>query len=126
MVQWKKSRARALTGRKVPREGKKEKSEMGGEEIRCKIGERKLKFKRGRGGSLIPRLLSINVANVYDPKTKKYEKLEILGVEENPASRHYVRMGIITRGTIIRTSKGLARVTNRPSREGFVNAVLIS
>ncbi len=45
---------------------------------------------------------------------------------ENAANRHYVRRDIITKGTIIQTKLGKARVTSRPAQDGTVNAVLIS
>jgi len=31
----------------------------------------------------------------------------------------------MTKGTIIKTDKGAARITNRPGQEGCINAVLI-
>ena len=46
-------------------------------------------------------------------------------VVENPANRHYIRRNILTRGTIIKTEKGNARITSRPGQDGVVNAVLI-
>jgi len=46
-------------------------------------------------------------------------------VLENPANRHFVRRNILTKGTIIETVKGKAKITGRPGQEGMVNAVLI-
>jgi small subunit ribosomal protein S8e len=43
----------------------------------------------------------------------------------NPASMDYQRRKVITRGTIIKTEKGLAKVTSRPGQDGILNAVLI-
>jgi len=37
----------------------------------------------------------------------------------------FVRRKIITKGAIIKTELGLAKVTSRPSQDGVVNAVLI-
>lgn len=91
-----------------------------------KLGERKVKSIRVRGGSAKARLLTANIANVYDAKAKKYVKAKIVTITENPANRNYVRRNIITKGTIIETEAGKARVTNRPGQEGAVNAVLIS
>jgi small subunit ribosomal protein S8e len=34
-------------------------------------------------------------------------------------------MNVMTRGAIIETEDGMAKVTSRPSRDGMVNAVLI-
>jgi small subunit ribosomal protein S8e len=70
-------------------------------------------------------LLSVDIANVYNPKTKKYSKEKIVTTSANPANRHFARRNIITKGSIIETEKGKARITSRPGQEGTVNAVLI-
>ena len=44
---------------------------------------------------------------------------------KNPANVDYDRRGIITKGTIIETSLGTAKVTSRPGQNGIINAVLI-
>jgi small subunit ribosomal protein S8e len=44
---------------------------------------------------------------------------------KNPANVDYDRRGVITRGTIIETSLGVARVTSRPGQDGTVNAILV-
>lgn len=80
---------------------------------------------RTKGGHEKVRLMFSDVANLFDPKTKKYAKAAIKLVSGNPANRHYVRRNIITKGSIIETDKGKARVTNRPGQEGQVNAVLV-
>jgi small subunit ribosomal protein S8e len=63
--------------------------------------------------------------NLFDPGVRKYTIETIKTVTENPANRHYVRRNIITKGSVIETSKGKARVTNRPGQEGMITAVLI-
>jgi small subunit ribosomal protein S8e len=63
--------------------------------------------------------------NLFDPATKKHSIESIKTVTDNPADRHFVRRNIITKGSVIETSKGKARVTNRPGQEGMVTAVLI-
>ena len=67
----------------------------------------------------------MDVANILDAKTGKYVKAKIKTVVENPANRHFVRRNIMTRGCIIDTDKGKAKVTNRPGQEGSINAKLI-
>ena len=59
-----------------------------------------------------------------DPETGKTEKLEILNVVSNPANADYNRRRVITKGTIVRTEKGLARVISRPGQTGGLNAVV--
>jgi small subunit ribosomal protein S8e len=85
----------------------------------------KKKAVRTKGGSVKTRLLNAAKANLTDSKTKKTIVVEIEGVVENPANRHFVRRNIITKGTIIETAKGNARVTNRPGQEGMINAALL-
>ena len=89
------------------------------------LAERHLKLERSRGGHLKTRLLAHNFANVFDPKTKKYEKLKIITITENPANRHFVRRNIMTKGALIKTEKGIAKITSRPGQEGAINAVLM-
>ncbi|MFW6230477.1 MAG: 30S ribosomal protein S8e [Nanoarchaeota archaeon] len=100
-------------------------SELGSVPVLTKVDARKTKTQRTRGGNSKTRLLSENSANVYNPKTKKYEQLEMEGVVESPADINYVRRNIMVKGTVVKTSKGNARITNRPGQEGTINAVLI-
>ena len=44
---------------------------------------------------------------------------------ENHADPNYVRRNILTRGAIIKTDIGNARILNRPGQSGVVNAILI-
>jgi small subunit ribosomal protein S8e len=70
-------------------------------------------------------MLKANNANVTNPKTGKTAKATITTVTGNPANINYVRRNIITKGAIIQTSAGKARVTSRPGQHGAINAVLI-
>ncbi len=88
------------------------------------LGEPRKKTNRGRGGKLKTRLMNTNQANIIDPTTHKTQKTEILRVIHNPANVDYNRRGVITKGTIIETPLGTARVTSRPGQHGTVNAVL--
>jgi small subunit ribosomal protein S8e len=49
----------------------------------------------------------------------------ILDVVRNPANPDYNRRGVITKGTIIRTEKGLAKIVSRPGQYGSLSAILI-
>lgn len=122
---WQGRSRRKLTGGFYKRARKKRKYELGREQIETLIGERKIKKVRVRGGNYKIKLFAEKYANVYDPKQKKVVKVEIESVVENPAHVHYARRNVITKGAIIATKIGKARVTNRPSQEGIVNAILI-
>ncbi|KYH42488.1 MAG: 30S ribosomal protein S8e [Candidatus Bathyarchaeota archaeon B26-1] len=104
---------------------KKRKYEMGSFPTETILGETKRKIDRRRGGNLKVRLLSASQVNVSDPKTGRTETVKILRVLKNPANKDYDRRGVITKGTIIETPLGTARITSRPGQNGVLNAVLI-
>lgn len=62
--------------------------------------------------------------NVAD-KQGKSQKTEIVNVVENPANANLVRRNVITKGCVVETKLGRARVTSRPGQEGVVNGVLV-
>lgn len=115
---------RKLTGGLYKRIRKKRLSDLGREPTFTKLGERKVRILRERGGREKIILLSEKFVNIVDKKGKCY-KIEIKGVVENTADRHFVRRNLLTKGAIIETEKGKARITNRPGQEGIVNAVLL-
>ena len=104
---------------------KKRLYELGREPTFTGLGAKRIKIVRVRGANLKVRLLSTDFANLFDPKTKKYEQAKIKTISGNPANRHFVRRNIMTKGAIIETDKGKARVTSRPGQDGSVNAVLV-
>jgi len=71
-------------------------------------------------------LISERYVNIVDPSSGKTERVEILRVMKSPSNVDYDRRGVITKGTMIETSLGTARVTSRPGQEGILNAVLVS
>ncbi len=89
------------------------------------LGETVRTVLRAKGGGKKVRLVSGDVANLYNPKTKKYELAKIKTVVETPANRHFARRNIMIRGTIVETEKGKARITSRPGQDGVINAVLL-
>ncbi len=116
---------RSQTGARYKAYRKKKKYDMGRLPSRTKLAERKAKNVRTLGKNKKVKLLSTLIANLADPKTKKIEKVKIKNVIENVANRHFVRRNIVTKGAIVETEKGKARVTSRPGQDGTVNAVLI-
>jgi small subunit ribosomal protein S8e len=59
------------------------------------------------------------------PATGETKRAKIETVVENRADPNYMRRNILTRGAIIKTELGKARVVSRPAQDGVVNAVLI-
>ena len=97
---------------------------VGGEFSETKIGKEEKRKKRMRGGSIKYYLKYAEYANVV-MKDKTVKRAKILSVLESPNNREYKRMNIITKGVIIETEVGKARVTSRPGQDGVVNAVLL-
>ncbi len=109
-----------------PRHHKKKKSEIGRLPSMTNIGAERKAAVRVRGAHQKMRLYSSNTANVLDPKTKTVKKAKIVDVLENKAHHQFAKLKIITKGAIIKTDAGDARVTSRPGQSGVVEAVLLS
>lgn len=126
MAIWHGEKGRKETGGKIRIARKKRKYELGREPVYTKVSEKEKRKKvRTKGGGLKVKAISVNFANVFDPKTKLTKKVKILDVVENPANPQLVRSKIITKGCIIQTELGKAKVTSRPSQHGIVNAILL-
>jgi len=98
---------------------------MGSDPAVTVVGKLRVVAKRGRGGTIKHSVLATDFANVTDPATGKTEKTEIKSVVRNPANVDYQRRGVITKGAILETPLGQARVTSRPGQHGVVNAILV-
>ena len=103
----------------------KRKFEQGSFPVETIMGEPKRKTARGRGGNIKNKILIDKFANITDPKSGKTQKTEITRVVRNPTNIDYDRRGVMTKGAVIETSLGLARVTSRPGQDGIINAVLV-
>ncbi len=125
-MRWQGRSTRKYTSGRIISARSKKRYELGGDEANTHLGEIIRKTERTMGGNEKTRLLRDSNAIVTDPKTNTAKKVKIETVSGNPANIHYVRRNIITKGAIIRTELGAARVTNRPGQEGNINAVLIS
>lgn len=125
MALWQGKSRRKTTGGKFKSRRKKRKFEMGRDQIKATVGAHKVKIIRVMGGNSRVRVLVGGEANVLNPKTKKSKKSKILNVVENAANPHYVRRNIITKGAVIATELGKAKVTSRPGQDGIINSVLV-
>lgn len=112
-----------ITGGRYHAFRKKKKREMQNQARIVKLGEIKKKKLRTRGGNYKTVLFLSNVANII--KNKKCKQVKIKNVLETPNNRFLARQNILVKGAIIETEEGKARITNRPSQEGCVQAVLI-
>jgi len=81
--------------------------------------------RRSRGNNMKTALKSAETVNVWDPPSKKTTKFAIIRVTKNPANKDYERRGVISKGALVETEAGTARVISRPGQDGSINAILI-
>ena len=117
---------RKQTGARYKDYRKKKQYELGREPSFTKLGKKRMLAIRTLGSNRKLRLLSADTANLFDPKSKTYKQIKIKTITDNPANRHFIRRNIMTKGSVIDTEMGKARITSRPGQDGIVNAVLIS
>ena len=123
-MKWQGRSRRKYTGAKIKASRGKRKYELGRESADTHVNETKRKNISTTGGNRKVRLLQCNVVNVTDSQGKT-QKSTIETVVDNTANEHYVRRNILTKGSVIKTALGNARITSRPGQDGVVNAVLI-
>ena len=125
MAIWHRRSSRTATGSRLRRFRSKRKFEMGRTPTETLMGEAKRQTIDSRGKAKKTPALRIQFVNVTDPAKGTTFRAEIQDVESNPANMDYQRRKVITRGSIIKTTKGRAKVTNRPGQDGILNAILI-
>lgn len=104
---------------------RKRRFELGSFPAETMLGELKRKIAKGRGGTRKLKVLSDKQVCVTDLKTGKTQRVDITRVARNPANIDYDRRGVITKGAIVETSLGGARISSRPGQHGMLNAILI-
>ena len=121
---WQGRSVRKVTGGRVRLVRGKRKIEIGRAPADTHIGEVRYKMIRTHGGNIKVRALRAQYACVSNPKTGETKKVLIETVVENPANPNYVRRNLLTKGAIIKTELGNARIMSRPGQDGTINAVL--
>jgi small subunit ribosomal protein S8e len=124
-MKWQGRSKRKFTGGKLKSIRGKRNFELGRENADTHINEVKRKNIATMGGNRKVRLLQCNIANVTNKADGKTVTSPIENVLENIANAHHVRRNIITKGSVIKTGLGNAKVTSRPGQDGVVNAILI-
>ncbi|MHA1950120.1 MAG: 30S ribosomal protein S8e [Candidatus Thorarchaeota archaeon] len=122
---WHRRSTRTSTGARLKQLRSKRKHQMGRNPTETLMGETKRVVIDSRSKTKKSPALRVTQVNVTDPAKNVTSRAELQDVEKNPANMDYQRRKVITRGTIIKTSKGRARVTSRPGQDGILNAVLI-
>ena len=105
---------------------KKKQYELGREPSFTMLSKKRILVIRTMGANRKLRLLSADTANLFDPKSKSFKQVKIKTITDNPANRHFIRRNIMTKGSVIDTDIGKAKITSRPGQDGVINAVLIS
>lgn len=123
MTQWQLPPKKKITGGAIKKAYKKTRAQRGRDYLPAHIGKTKVKLTRVRGGNTKAVVLLVEQANVS--VDGKHKVTKIISVVENPADSQFVRRNIITKGALIETELGRARVTSRPGQDGIVNAVLM-
>ncbi|QSG03993.1 30S ribosomal protein S8e [Natranaeroarchaeum sulfidigenes] len=114
---------RKRTGGRLRPNTDRKKHQLGREPTETSVGETSLRTVDARGGTVKVRALKIDTASVATGEETVQADIE--DVVENDADPNYARRNIITKGAVIETSEGRARVTSRPGQTGQVNAVLV-
>jgi small subunit ribosomal protein S8e len=117
---------RKYTGKKYRHYEKKRKRELARPTVDTEIADYKVKKQRVMGGNTKLKLFSAMFINVTDPSTNKTSKVRIIGFESNAASKDLNRRHILTKGAIVETELGNAKITSRPGQHGAINGILIS
>jgi small subunit ribosomal protein S8e len=124
-MQWQGESVRKVTGGRRRPAQMKRRAEIGLAPADTHIGEDRRKVIRTFGGNEKVRALRAAFANVTDAKSGETKKVKIEKVEENGANPNYVRRNLLTKGAVIKTEIGRARIMSRPGQHGIINALLL-
>lgn len=116
------------TGGRIHRAREKKRFELGSAPTETLMGTKGDEVRRdirGHGGNSKTRLDEAVFVNVTDPSTKETKKVRLLKVKDNPSNVDYARRGVITKGAIVETELGDAKVSSRPGQDGLLNAILV-
>ena len=123
MAVWHKRSDTKKSGGRTRSYRKSRKYDLGSSFSEPELGDDRVSTKDTRGGNsktVVREAKHVNLAN-----DGEVEKVEIESVEENPANPNYVRRSLLTKGTVVQTSEGMAKITSRPGQDGVVNAKLV-
>jgi small subunit ribosomal protein S8e len=111
-------------GRKIAMRGRR-KFEIDRYPNEAIVGNKDIVTRRVRGNNIKTAFKTTEFANVADQVSKKVMKSKILRVIKNSANKDYERRGVISKGALLETEAGTARVVSRPGQDGTVNAILL-
>lgn len=116
---------RKATGGRLKLNRSKRKYELGRDVTQPVIGATKKKIVNTMGNGEKIKVLKQDYINITDPKTGKTQKVKMTTVTANPANKNYIRRNILTKGAVVTTEAGKAKITSRPGQHGEVNGILV-
>ena len=122
---WQGESVRKVTGGRRRLAQGKRRAEIGSAPTDTHIGEDRRKVIRTVGGNTKVRTMRAGFANVTNLANGVTKKVKIENVEEYGANPNYVRRNLLTKGAVIKTEIGNARIMSRPGQDGVINAVLL-
>jgi len=125
-MQWQGESVRKVTGGRRRPAQMKRRAEIGLAPADTHIGGDRRKIIRTYGGNDKVRALRAEFANVTNATSGETKKVKIEKVEENGANPNFVRRNLLTKGAVIKTEMGRARIMSRPGQDGVINAVLLA
>jgi len=125
LILWQGRSVRRESGKRYRISRRKKRFEIGRAPADTTLGEGRSRLIRTRGGNNKVRALRTQFANISIPVSGETRKAKIETVVENRADPNYMRRNILTKGAVIKTELGRARVVSRPAQDGVVNAVLL-
>ncbi|MFP4115894.1 MAG: 30S ribosomal protein S8e [Candidatus Aenigmatarchaeota archaeon] len=123
---WQGKSRRNISGGRRKTKRKRRKYELGRETLFCKVSDSDTQKKidvRGKTDKI--RAKKASKVNVTDPETGKTSTEKIEDVLKTPANPHFVRRNVVTKGTVVKTSGGKAKITSRPGQDGQINAIKV-
>jgi small subunit ribosomal protein S8e len=124
-MQWQGKSVRKVTGGRRRPAAMKRRAEIGLAPADTHIGVERSRIIRTFGGNEKVRALRASFANVTNPANGETKKVKIETVEKNTANPNFVRRNLLTKGAVIKTEIGHARITSRPGQDGIINALLL-
>ncbi len=124
-MQWHGRSVRKETGGRIRFARGKRSSEIGSSPADSHIGEDRTKIIRTMGANQKVRVMRAQYANVANQKSGETRRVTIETVDKNTANPNFVRRNLLTKGAIIKTEIGEARIVSRPGQDGVINAILI-
>jgi small subunit ribosomal protein S8e len=115
------------TGGRLHTSREKKRYELGSPPTETTLGTKadSKKTTRACGGNSKVRLDEAAFVNVTNPKDNTTKKVKLIKVKTNPSNVDYARRGVITKGALLETELGDAKVTSRPGQDGMLNATLV-